>query len=73
MSAGALKQSNEEIILSHFKRGWKLTVVKCLEKYGTIELRHYVARLRKRGFNIVGTWTTNKTGDKRFKVFQLKK
>lgn len=53
-----------------FKAGEKLTVMDVLKKVGTIELRHFVAALRKEGMDIQSKWTVAPTG-KRFKIYHL--
>jgi hypothetical protein len=60
----------ESDILAHFKAGRTLTVMTCLQKFHTSELRQYVSRIngRKKVF-IEGTW--EKQLGKRYKRFWL--
>lgn len=52
--------------------GSKLTVLSVLKLLRTIELRHYIAILRKEGMNIKDEWKTSESG-KRYKIYWLEK
>jgi len=56
----------ESAILAHFKTGRTLTVLECLKKFRTSELRQYVSRINnRRQVFIDGTWEKQFSADRR--------
>jgi hypothetical protein len=55
-------------IRSHLNRGWKLTPLQALEKYGCLRLAARIADLRNEGMKIA-TINTNRNG-KTFATYQ---
>ena len=60
------KQKNIEDWL---KSGKSLTVLECINRFRTTELRKVICRLKKKGMAIVGTWQEEKGN--RFKRYKL--
>jgi hypothetical protein len=52
----AKAKDHESNILDCLMRGEKLTVGDYWRRFHSPELRHYIARIRKRGYNIVDKW-----------------
>ena len=63
---------NEDNILAYFQSGGTLTMLKALRLFRTSEIRVYVSRLRRRGHDIIGVWTTDYETGKHFKEFHLR-
>lgn len=52
----------EDLILDYLMHGNDLTTLSCQRLFHTSELRHYIARLRKRNYGIIGQWKTESDG-----------
>lgn len=65
-----VKTDHESRILDYLLKGGTLTVQTCEAFFGTTELRTYIARIRKRHYNVVDKWKTE-NGD-RFKEYFIK-
>jgi len=46
----------ESEILSYLLRGGYLTTKTCQVMFGTSELRHYISRIKRRGYGVSGEW-----------------
>lgn len=65
------KNDNLTKIRTLLNGGAKLTVLLTLRLVKTLELRHYIAILRKEGMKIADQWTKNEVTQKRYKVYWL--
>lgn len=65
------KIKNMEAIKDLLNAGLKISVISVLESVGTIELRHYIAILRKE-MRIADKWVKSPDG-KRYKEYWIKK
>lgn len=61
-------KSQTKQIQSHLSRGWKLTPLQALQKYGCMRLAARIAELRDEGMNII-TRTVTRNG-KTFAEYQ---
>lgn len=63
-------KSNEDEILDYLLHGNSLTTLEAWRLFHTSELRHYISRIIKRGYNVVGEWieVNNKTKVKRYRI-----
>lgn len=59
-----VKQKNtEDLILEYLLRGNSLTTLDCWRLFHTSELRHYIARIRKRGYDVKDEWLKTDNGE----------
>jgi len=66
------KKSKANEILNHFLEGGKLTVLTCINKFHTTELRKYIARFRQQGYCIKGVYYTDRNGNRQvYKTYFL--
>lgn len=70
MQTQLIQETYRNKIASLFNDGKKLTVISALKEVGTLELRHFVAELKKQGMDIRSNWMTASNG-KRFKQYWL--
>lgn len=70
MQTQLIQDSYQNQIASLFRAGKKLTVITALKEVGTLELRHFVAELKKSGMDIQSEWKVAGNG-KRFKEYSL--
>lgn len=64
------QKNNEDKILEYLLRGNSLTVGECRYRFATTELRTYIARIRKRGYNVVDKWIVTDNGE-RIKLYWI--
>jgi hypothetical protein len=67
------KKSTTEKIKSYLQSGKSLTVVECLNKFGTHKLTARVSEFNLEGMNIKCDVRTNPKTKKRFGVYYIKK
>lgn len=70
MQTQLIQVGYQKQIASLFRAGKKLTVITALREVGTLELRHFVAELKKAGMDIRSEWKIAGNG-KRFKEYRL--
>lgn len=59
-----VKQKNtEDLILEYLLRGNSLTTLDCLRLFHSTEARHYIARIRKRGYDVKDKWLETENGE----------
>lgn len=68
-------KSTEDMILDYLLRGHSLTTLEAWRLFHTSELRHYIAKLRKRGYGILGEWVKVHTygKDSKIKIYRVNK
>ena len=64
-------QSQYHKILSHLKRGWKLTPIQALNKYGCLRLAARIEEIRDAGFKVATNMVTRNGA--RFAEYQLER
>lgn len=64
-------EKNQQLIEQQLLAGKRISVISVLKSIQTLELRHYIAKLR-RVHSIAGEWVTTPNG-KRYKEYYLTK
>lgn len=72
MQTQIFNDTYEKQIAAMLKADETVTVLSVLKKVGTIEARHFIARLKKQGMDIKSQWKVGNDG-KRFKSYSLNK
>lgn len=62
-----MSQTNR--ILKHLKRGWPITPLQALRKYGVLRLGARIWDLKRDGYEIVREWETD--GHKRWAKYRM--
>ena len=65
------RKHNNVLIIEYLLKGSSLTVIKALTMFRTVELKHYICKLRKLGFVISDKWKSRE--GKNFKEYYIKK
>ena len=62
-------QSQKQQILSHLKRGWKITALQALNKYGCLRLAARIGDIKREGYPIVSRLVSH--NGKRFAEYRM--